>query len=442
MTGPCITSLSPASSLGPYLPGHNGRHRRLRVAVLSVHGCPIVRAGEKDAGGMNVYVLETARALGARGVLVDVYTRAHDPADPQVVGLGPGARLVHMAAGPLRPEKDGVYNLLPAFIRRVREFARRDGASYDLVASHYWLSGVAGLELSRGWDVPHVTSFHTLAEVKRRARPGEREVRERAPSERIVTREADRVIAWSSHERDLLASLYGADPGRVLVIPPGVDNRAFRPLDQRRSRATLGIPDSARVVLYVGRVERLKGIEILLQAVAGMEEEDGVRLFIVGGAPGEAEQQRLKRVAASLDVLDRVEFTGSVPRERLPLYYSAADVSVFPSYYESFGLAALESSACGTPVIASRVGGLPSVVHEGETGYLIPWRCPAAFIQRLEIILFNDHLRAMMGRAARAHAEELGWDVVVDRLEQAFESVVRQRAAGAAPLTLLAGGAS
>ena len=379
---------------------------------------------------MNVYVLATVHELASRGVVVDVFTRSHDPSDPQVIDLAPGARVVHLEAGPVRPEKNGAFDLLPEFTDRVVDFVNNEGGEYDVIVSHYWLSGLVGEQLSARWALPHITSFHTLAEVKRRARPGEVEIPERATGERQIARNADRVVAWSAHERDLLSDLYGADKDHVLIIPPGVDTKMFRPHDKQASRKKLGLPGSGKILMYVGRVERLKGIEILIQSVAGMEEEDDVTLLIVGGADSDPERHRLNDVVDRLGITDRVKFLPSVKQEQLPEYYSAADVCVFPSYYESFGLAALESMACGTPVVASRVGGLPSIVREGETGYLIPTRCPAAFIQRIEILITNDHLRTLMGRAARERALELGWGVAVDRLIAVFCGLAEERVLG------------
>ena len=209
------------------------------------------------------------------------------------------------------------------------------------------------------------------------------------------------------------------------VIQGRIDNS--RAVPQRTARRSLGLPENGKILMYAGRVERLKGIEILIQAVAGMEEEDDVTLLVIGGAEDDPERRRLEQVVSKLNICDRVMFMPSIKQDRLPLYYSAADVCVFPSYYESFGLAALEAMACGTPVVASRVGGLPSIVREGETGYLIHSRCPAAFIQRLEILLINDHLRLLMGRAARERALQMEWGVAVDRLLSVFCGLAEER---------------
>jgi D-inositol-3-phosphate glycosyltransferase len=394
-----------------------------RLAVISVHGCPYIQAGEKDAGGMNIYVLETAKHLAARGLQVDVFTRRHDPRDEQVTQLAPGARVIHLDAGPAANAKDGVYDLLPEFCEELSAFVSEEDLDYDLISSHYWLSGLVGLHLQHAWGVPHVTSFHTLAEVKRRARPGEREVPERADKEREVARQAGLVIAWTPHEREAIVNYYGADSGKVAVIPPGVDPGRFRPLDQAACRRRLGLGDE-RVLLYVGRLERLKGVDILLRTVQQLEHPAGVKLLIVGGGANSPELERLKRMSRDLGIESRVRFMGSLPQGELPAYYNAADVCVLPSYYESFGLAALEAAACGKPVVASRVGGLPSVVLDGRTGYLIPWRCPGPFVERLELLLTNDHLRRQMGAAAHEHAGTLTWCVATERLLGAFDGLV------------------
>jgi D-inositol-3-phosphate glycosyltransferase len=395
----------------------------MRIAMVSVHGCPYIRAGEKDAGGMNIYVLETARELARRGARVDVFTRRHDLRDEQVMELAPRARVIHLDAGPVSAEKEGVFEHVPDFCSALLEFQRSEAIAYDLVSSHYWLSGLAGLDLAHRWDVPHVTSFHTLAEVKRRARPGESEHPRRASSERQIACEADRIVVWSEHERQALVQLYGADAERVLIIPPGVDVARFRPLDRATSRRSLGL-GPGRILLYVGRLERLKGVDILFRAVAGLDDAADVRVIVVGGSANSPELGRLRRIASTLGIAGRVTFQGSLPQERLPEYYGAADICVLPSFYESFGLAALEAAACGIPVVASRVGGLPTIVRDGETGYLVAWRCPGPFQERLDLLLRNENLRHQMGRAAREHAEGLSWELSAGRLCGLFQELV------------------
>jgi D-inositol-3-phosphate glycosyltransferase len=395
-----------------------------RLALLSFHGCPVARLGEKDTGGMNVYVLQLAREFGRRGHQVEVYTRCHDPKDPQIVELGGGARVVHLKAGPYFMNKEGLYEHIPEFLGNLCSYQRSNGLSYDLIHSHYWLSGRAGIVLSRRWGVPHVATFHTLAKTKLRARPGERESALRVSTEKRVMGRSDAVVVSTIYEKEDLVGLYGMPPHKVQVIPAGVDLELFQPIDKAQARGALGLSEK-RVILYVGRIEPLKGLDILLKAVARLEDRADTRLLIVGGRHGEdAELERLKTIAAQLGIADMVSFTGAVKQTLLPNYYSAADVFVLPSYYESFGLVALEAMACGTPVVVSRVGGLKSFIRDGETGYLIPWRCPEPFTQRLDMLLSNPALRETMGKAARAKAQQMSWSVVADRMLDFYASVM------------------
>lgn len=394
-----------------------------RIAVISVHGCPVIQAGLKDAGGMNIYVLETARALSNRDVQVDIYTRHHDPLDPMIVHLTPGARAIHLPAGPPSLDKVGAYDLLPEFTRRVSEFAAESELEYDLVVSHYWLSGLVGIELGKLWGVPHSTSFHTMAAVKQRALPGELEHPERHDSEVKIAQTADQVVVWTENEKETLVNLYGACPERVSVVPPGVDSDRFSPTCQAGARAELGL-NGEKVLLYVGRLERLKGIDTLFKAVAELEHCDGLRLYVAGGSRGSTGMRRLLCLARDLGIRHKVKFLGSIPQDRLRTYYNAADVCVLPSYYESFGFAALEAAACGKPVVASRVGGLTTVVNDGVTGFLVNWRCPGPFVERLDLLLNNESLRQEMGKSARLHAETLNWERTADRLLCAYSCLM------------------
>ena len=396
-----------------------------RLAMLSFHGCPVARLGEKDTGGMNVYVLQLAREFARRGISVDVFTRAHDPGDPQVVELEPGARVVHLNAGPYVAAKQNLFNYIPAFLSELSSFQRSEGTRYDLVHSHYWLSGRVGMTLSRMWGVPHVTTFHTLAKTKLRARAGERESARRVAAESLIIRDVDAMIVSTEEEKHDLVRLYRAHACKINVVPAGVDLELFRPTDQQKAREMLGIREN-RIILYVGRIEPLKGIEILLRAVTFLECTADTRVLIVGGSPGnDAELDRLNALAVQLDIEDLVTFTGAVRQTELPRYYGAADTFVFPSHSESFGLAALEAMACATPVIVSRVGGLKTFIDSGKTGYLVPWHCPEAFAQRLETLLANPALKNAMGQAARAKALRMGWWHVADRTLEFYSGLLR-----------------
>ncbi len=405
-----------------------------RIALLSLHGCPVARLGERDTGGMNVYLLHLARELGRLGFDVDVFTRKHDPKDPQVIELGEGARVVHLQAGPHHKAKETLYEYIPEFVSSLLAFQESAGLSYDVVHSHYWLSGRAGMALSDAWDVPHVTTFHTLAKIKLRARAGEKEPDIRISTEKLVVDGADGVVVSTEQEKEDLVRLYAADPSKIHMVPAGVDLELFRPIDQAEARHRVGM-DAGNVILYVGRIEPLKGLEVLLRAFHLLEDRAGTKLVIVGGRLGEdTELDRLTSLSHRLGITDMVTFTGSVPHTELPNYYCAADVLVLPSYYESFGLVALEAMACGTPVVVSRVGGLKSFVRHGETGYLVPWRCPEAFAQRLEILLANPGLRDTMAKAARAKAMSMSWSEVATSLSTLYSGMtdgVLQQVSGA-----------
>src|SRR5581483_6312195 len=272
--------------------------------------------------------------------------------------------------------------------------------------------------------------FHTLGEVKNRARATEREQPRRIAAERATAATADLIVVASEHEKHLLTALYGADAGRIAVVPCGVDLDLFTPMDQEEARRRLRIADRERVILFVGRIEPLKGIDVLIGAAAQLHEDENFRVLIVGGdARAAAEIAQLRALAARLGVDHHIAFVGAVPHEDLPLYYNAADVCVVPSYYESFGLVAIESMACGTPVVASRVGGLTSTIADGETGYLIPWRCPEPFAERLELLLDNDELRASFGKAAREAVERFRWANVAEAVMGLYEDLLATESA-------------
>ena len=373
---------------------------------------------------MNVYIRQVAQEMSKRGIYVDIFTRYHDLNDPQVVQLTERARVIHISAGHFSDDKTIIPYHLPEFVCRLLEHTKQERLSYDLIHSHYWLSGRVGNILARHWNIPHVASFHTLAEIKRRARVGEREPEERTRGEGKIIQSADSIVAFSQHERDAMIRLYDAPSHKIEVIPCGVDVELFRPSDQGLARRKLGLQDS-KVVLFVGRLEPLKGVDILLRAVAQLEQGDSVKTLIVGGDLEEdREMDRLQSLSRELGISTQVSFLGRLDQQELPTYYNAADICVVPSYYESFGLVALEAMACGTPVIASRVGGLPTIVKAGFTGYLIPWRCPEPFADVLDILLGNQAIRNAMGKASRKAALTMQWPVVVDKLVDSYHSLL------------------
>lgn len=381
----------------------------LRIALICFHSCPVGRLGETKTGGMNVYVRQLARELASQGCQVDVFTRTHNLNEPRIVPISDNARVIHLEAGSTDVPLNDLYRYTAAFAESVTRFQQDEGIEYTLLHSHYWLSGVAAMELSRRWGAPHIATFHTLARTKQRARAGEQETERRALAEQQVIETADALLLSTDIERADIRKLYGTDGAHIEVIAPGVDLSLFQPIDAGLARKKLGLPNG-RTILYVGRIEPLKGLDILLRAVALLNAAADTNLLIVGGNLEEdAELERLKTLACNLNISDIVTFTGSVNQEELPAYYSAADVFVLPSWYESFGLAALEAMSCSTPVVVSRVGGLKTFVEHGETGYLVSWRCPEAFARSLETLLENPLLRRAMGAAARDRAMGMSW---------------------------------
>jgi D-inositol-3-phosphate glycosyltransferase len=394
-----------------------------RVAMLSVHTCPLAALGGRETGGMNVYVREVARHLGRLGVAVDVFTRSQTPDVDRVVALGPGARVVHVEAGPEAPMPAlAALAHLDAFTDGVAEFRRRTGAEYDILHGHYWLSGLAAVDLARRWGGrPVVQMFHTLG-VVRNAVAGaaaDHVPPQRLDAEARVARLASCLVAATPLERDDLAWYCGADVDRVRVIPCGVDVSMFRPGDRDAARARLGL-DAEWVLLFVGRPAAIKGLEVLLHALAVLRA-DGfqaarVRLVAVGGDRGEGggdATARLRRRADALGVGDWVDFRGPQPQQALPEYYRAADLCLVPSHHESFGMAALEAMACGAPVVASRVGGLAALIQDGLTGALVPSGDSGALAATVSALLADEPRRRALGRRAAQWAQAFAWPSVV-----------------------------
>ncbi len=394
------------------------------VAMLSVHTSPLDNPGStKDAGGMNVYMRELASKLGHRQTTVDIFTRWTNEHSPRIVQLSTNVRVIHIKAGPITPiHKNELYQYLPEFIHNIETFRRSKVRQYDVLHSHYWLSGVAAMQLAQRWAVPHVTMFHTLARLKQLANPKEKEPALRLEMEQQLIKQADRIIAATADERMQLIRYCGATSSQVEVIPCGVDLRLFVPQNKLEARNTLGLPPSQPVLLFVGRLDPFKGPDLLLRAAAMMEEE--AQVVIVGGKlEGDNELEQLKSLSFDLDISERVHFLGARPQRELPAVYNAADVTVMPSYHESFGLVAVESLACGTPVVATRAGGLTTIVRHGETGYLVP-RCPGFFAERLDTLLQDRVLLERMCLAARPSVRHFSWKSVADQVSSVYQEMI------------------
>ncbi|TDD80984.1 D-inositol-3-phosphate glycosyltransferase [Actinomadura rubrisoli] len=415
-----------------------------RVATVSVHTSPLDQPGTGDAGGMNVYVVEVARRLAARGIEVDIFTRATSRALPPVAELAPGVLVRHVVAGPFEElDKSELPRQLCGFTNGVlRAEASHEPGHYDLLHTHYWLSGQAGWAAKRRWGVPLVHSMHTMAKVKNAAlADGDRpEPAERVTGEEQVVASSDQLVANTAEEARELIELYGADPARVATVSPGVDLSLFRPespllargaglLPHRTgpARRRLGLPREAYVLLFVGRIQPLKAPDVLLRAAARMLAGDPAlrsRLVVavVGGpsGSGRSRPEGLQALAADLGIADVVRFEPPCPQGELADWYRAADVTVVPSHNESFGLVAVESQACGTPVVASCVGGLCTAVADGESGMLIPGHDPADYAAALRRLHAEPGLHARLARGAVRHAQGFGWDATVDRLLEVY----------------------
>lgn len=414
-----------------------------RVAMLSVHTCPLAMLGGKKTGGMNVYVRDLATELGRQGIYVDVFTRSEDACQPQVRhDLGERARVIHVKAGPEVPVRpQDIADHLDEFVEGVLAFAEEENLTYDLLHSHYWLSGLVAEGLREAWlrqsgrYVPIVQMFHTLGHMKNLISPSEAEKagEERIAGEtRIIQQIADQIVAATPAEEDQLVLLYEADPQKITIIPPGVDLSRFHPLNRQEARRELGIPCQGKNIMFVGRIEPLKGIDTLIEAAAILRDHhpemmEHTCFSIVGGDPWaenlDAEMARLQALSHKLQVTDLVGFLGSKNQNSLPSYYAAAEVVVMPSHYESFGLVALEAMAMGTPVIASEVGGLAHLVRDGVTGFHVPPRDPATLANRICVLLSDPELRDQFGRQARQHALQYEWHIVAGRVRQLYQDI-------------------
>ncbi|MFN8072572.1 MAG: D-inositol-3-phosphate glycosyltransferase [Mycobacterium sp.] len=393
-----------------------------RVAVISVHTSPLAQPGTGDAGGMNVYVLQTALHMAARGVEVEIFTRATSSADPPTVAVAPGVLVRNVVAGPFEGlDKYDLPTQLCAFTAGVlRAEANQEPGHYDVVHSHYWLSGQVGWLARDRWAVPLVHTAHTLAAVKNAAlADGDApEPPLRSVGEQQVVDEADRLIVNTEEEAHQLVSLHHADWARIDVVHPGVDLKTFTPGDRAAARAALGLRADERIVAFVGRIQPLKAPDVLLRAVALLPP--GVRVVIAGGVSGSglAAPDSLTRLAAELGIADRVTFLPPQSRENLVDVYRAADLVAVPSYSESFGLVAVEAQACGTPVVAAAVGGLPVAVADGHSGSLVDGHDPRDWAESIAALLDSD--AGALSRAAVEHARRFSWDHTVDGLLSSY----------------------
>lgn len=374
---------------------------------------------------MNVYVRELSTALARAGVTSEVFTRAFRPDLPETVRVEPGFRVHYVPAGPLAEvPKEALPDLVPEFTRGVLERLDRDET--DALHANYWLSGLAGHTIKHELDLPLVSTFHTLARVK--AEASEDEPRRRAQAEAEIIGCSDAILASCSVEKAQIVQLYGADPDRIEIVAPGVDRAFFAPGDRAQARRALGLPADQPIVLFVGRIQPLKALAVAVAAVSRLDVP--ALLVVVGGPSGPAGPEELERVGklvAELGLADRVQWRPPQRHELLTTYYRAADVCVVPSRSESFGLVALEAAACGTPVVASAVGGLRTLVEHGQTGFLVEGRDPGAFAAYLGEILTNPGLARQMSASAAMRARRYTWSIAGARLRRLYADLTARQ---------------
>jgi D-inositol-3-phosphate glycosyltransferase len=406
-----------------------------RIATISVHTSPLEQPGTGDAGGLNVYVVEVAKRLAARGVEVEIFTRAVSRDAPPVAELVPGVLVRHVAAGPFEDldKADLPAQLCHFTFEVLRTEAGYAPGRYDLVHAHYWLSGQVGAAAKERWGVPLVQSMHTLGRVKNAALAwgdaAEPEMRIRGEAEVVAT--ADRLVANTDEEARQLIGLYGADPAKVWTVNPGVDLSVFRPGSAAAARRRLGLPADQPVIVFAGRVQPLKAPDVVLRAAARLIHHDpalarSLTVAFVGGpsGAGRADPDGLTELSRALGIASLVRLEPPCPQPELADWYRAATVVMVPSYSESFGLVAVEAQACGTPVLAASVGGLRTAVQDGVSGVLVDGHDPASYARVLRDLIAAPELRERLSRGAVAHASRFGWNGTVDRLMAVYAGAV------------------
>lgn len=395
------------------------------IAMLSMHTSPLDQPGRtRDIGGMSVYIRELAQELAQYHLKIDIFTRWTNENIPHIVQLSPNVRVIHIKTGPVATvHKNDLYQYIPAFTRHIEDFRQREAIRYDVIHSHYWLSSVAAIQLARDWNVPHIAMFHTLGRLKQLTNSNEAETPLRLEIEQKLVHHVDRIITSTVDECRQIICNYRVTASQIAIVPGGVDLKLFVPHDRQLAREQLGWQSHTPILLFAGRLDPFKGPDLLLRATAMMQEE--TQAVIVGGKlTDDKDIQQLQALANDLGISHRVQFLGDRPHEEMPLIYSAADITVIPSYYESFGLVAVESLACDRPVVATRAGGLNTIVRHGETGFLVS-RSPASFAEQLDILLRDPTLYVQMCAATRPSVLQFGWHKVAYQIKHIYEELCK-----------------
>jgi D-inositol-3-phosphate glycosyltransferase len=394
----------------------------VRIAEISVHSCPGRSPGSGDVGGMNLYILALSDEMNKLGVHTDIFARWHDPNEPEIIKINERTRLIHIRAGePADTSKLDDYNCLPEFQANLLAFMKREELKYDVIRSHYWTSALVAEQIKKQLGIPDVVTFHTLGEVKNRASGTAEEPEIRIQSEKEIIAAADCIVTSTTEEKNNLIHLYGSQPQKVIVIPAGVDLDLFHPADREEARHELDLKEFRRVLLFAGRLQPFKGLDLLLHAMTYLPNHGTTHLLVVGGNAGQTnELKKMNDLVNKLGISNMVTFIGAVEHEKMPIFYNAADICIIPSYHESFGLVAVEALASGTPVVASRVGGLATIVKDGETGYLFDERSPEVLALYLCLLMGENEIRESMAKAARQSVMKYNWSSTANNLFQVY----------------------
>jgi D-inositol-3-phosphate glycosyltransferase len=401
--------------------------KQLRIAMLSIHSNPIGELGANDTGGMSVYIRELARELGRRGHWVDIYTRLRNGRHQPLIDLFENVRLVHLGIpnnGNL--SRLALYPYLSDFFKSMEDFRFHEDIQYDLIHSHYWLSGRLGSWAQELWDLPHLVMFHTLGEVKNRTTVGRPEPELRIAAEKELVNTCHRILAPTDREKDSLVRYYGVSGEKIGIVPCGVNLDLFQPQKKQATRKQLGFDPDDIILLYVGRFEPLKGIDRLLEAVSHLKDHQRLRLVLVGGDGDEApESQFLRQKAINLGIEDKVLFAGRIEQEYLPPYYSSADVLVISSHYESFGLVGLEALACGRPVVSTPVGAMESLINQSQAGHVVSDTLPRSLAKGIQSIITNS--TPQQADEIRESVLDYSWSNVAAAILEEYETAIRQQ---------------
>jgi D-inositol-3-phosphate glycosyltransferase len=394
------------------------------IAMLSIHSSPIGDLGTQDTGGMSVYIRELAKELGRRGHRIDIFTQHNKGQHDSIIDLHDNVRIIHLTGGTGgNITKSSLYAVLPQFFHELESFRIKEKTEYDIIHSHYWLSGIIGAKAQSSWNACHLLTYHTIGAVKKLACPEENEPDIRLSNEKKLAKLCDRIVVPTQKEKDYLIQFYDAPQNKIQVIPCGVNLDRFKPLGKKTARRQLSIPMEDLIVLYVGRYTPIKGIDRLLKTFSFLKHHPRVRLMMVGGDGEQSPMvQKLLSEAKELDIRSQLTFAGRIDQKKLPLYYSAADVLVVPSYYESFGMVALEALACGTPVVTTPVGDMEMIVKDGVTGYVAADSDPQQIACHIESVLFKQKLNGFSPERIRASVTGFSWASSASKMLEAYRT--------------------